>query len=426
MAESHWGGMKSKLITTALACLVSLIILAVLTFVNYHVAVASPGGADFLTHWVGTRGLFHGESPYTQDVAVRVQTIFYGRPALPGENEFLAPYPIYTALIFAPFVLPSNYILARSLWMTFLEICIVVSFSLSFRVTDWKPKTVILGMLCFFFIFWYNSIRSLVNGNIVILDALLFIATLWAVKAKKDPLAGVLLTLSTIKPNLALLPGLLLLIWMAREKRWHFHTWFAISLTVLVVCGMLIVPDWPLQNLANILHYNSYTPPTTVGQALGSWWPEVGHPIGWAVSAVLIGLLAWEWYIASKGDFSHLLWTFTLTLVASQWIGISTDPGNFSIFILPLILVFFSIYKLSHGTIWLGLSLAILLIGLWFLFIKTLRPGLGGLQSPIMFFPLPIFLIGGLYLIRQQYVRVVSNQKGFTKKIRKTGLRYRL
>jgi hypothetical protein len=394
--------MKSTKNPAAIIFLVIIIILVALTAANFRFATTSPGGADFLTHWIGTRGLFHGESPYSSIMALRVQTAFYGRAAINMENEFLDPYPLYTAIFFSPFAMINDFNLARSMWMTFLEISLLVTFLLSLQIVNWKPKTVAMILLTIFFVLWYNSIRSIINGNIVIINALLLTSSLWFVKVKKDSLAGFFLALATIKPNLALLPGILLILWMARAHRWRFIYWFAGSLAALIFAGYLIIPDWLLQNLENILQYNSYTPPTTVGQALSTWFPG-GLQIGWFISAILVLILCYEWFRALNADFSHLLWAFSLTLVFSQWIGISTDPGNFSIFVLPLVYVFSSLHKQPHGTLWLGLILLILVSGLWILFLTTRIIAAMSLQSSIMFFPLPIFLLLGLYIIRRKH-----------------------
>jgi hypothetical protein len=195
---------------------------------------------------------------------------------------------------------------------------------------------------------------------------------------------------------------------MVPQKRWRFVGWFFGSLVVMVLAGMVLVPDWPLQNLKEILRYTSYNPPTTIGTALETWFPGLGRPAGWVISLLLCGLLFWEWKKALWSGFSAFLWAFALTLVASQWIGITTDPGNFIILTLPLVMVLKLLYEMRHGMIFTAITLAFLFFGLWVLFLLTLPPG-GNQQSPIMFFPLPLVLFIGLYVIKHKPLPTVSH-----------------
>jgi hypothetical protein len=389
--------MNSKFLQWLILILLVVILLAGFTWANVNFARISSGGTDFLVHWIGARALLRGETPYGDETALEIQKITYGRPALPGEHELRVAYPIYSALVFSPFALISDYVLARSLWMTFLEIALVGTFLLSLNVVEWRPGRVLLPILLLFSLLWYHAARPLINGNAVAVVALLFTATVWAIKNKRDELAGLFLALATLKPHLALLPVIWSLMWMIPQKRWRFTGWFFGSLVVMVLAGMILVPDWLLQNLREILRYTSYNPPTTIGTALETWFPGFGQPAGWLVSLLLGGLLLWEWKKALRAGFPGFLWAFALTLTVGQWIGITTDPGNFVILTLPLVMVLKPLYEMRQGPLITGITLGFLFVGLWALFLLTLPPG-SNQQNPIMFFPLPLFLFIGLYI----------------------------
>jgi hypothetical protein len=168
-------------------------ILVLITWANYNFVQQNPGGNDFLVHWVGTRALFvDGLSPYSDTVAERIQTLAYGRPALPGEHELRVAYPMYSALVFLPFALISDYELARALWMTILEAALIGLAFLSLKLTRWKMSVWLLPFFLIFSIFWYHSLRPLINGNAVILVALALVAAFAALRNGRDELAGVL------------------------------------------------------------------------------------------------------------------------------------------------------------------------------------------------------------------------------------------
>ena len=393
----------SKSSSRILAIIIAaLLFIVVLLYLNHRLAVASPGGVDFMTHWVGTHALFQGESPYSKAVGVRVQTLYYGHPAEPGANEFLDPYMLHMEIIFAPFALIADYSWARAVWMTFLELATIAIFALSMQIVGWRPRLITLSLYLVYAVLGYHSLRPVINGNVTTVMALFIVCAVWGIRRRRDAAAGILMAFVLAKPNLALVPLLFMSLWTLSVRRWRFVAWLAGSFAFLVLAGMLIIPDWPAQNLANILHYSAYNPPTTIAAALNELLPSLGRWIGYLIYAALSAVLVWEWIKAFGKDFSVFLPAFCLTLVVSQWLWITTDPGNFIILTLPLALVLKFIDESRYGNVLNPALLLLWLVGLWALFLTTFDPSKGNLQSPILFFPLPAALLAGLYLRQQQ------------------------
>lgn len=388
---------KSAQFVIAIYVAAALFVVAILTYLNYRLAVAAPGGVDFLTHYVGTRALFSGESPYSNDVARRVQNLVYGHSALPGENELLDCYFLYLGLVFAPFALIRDYTLARAAWMTLLELSSVAIFIISLRIVAWRPKRWALIMYLVYASLGYETIRPIINGNVTIVIALILVGAVWALKQRRDRVCGLLLALAFGKPNLTVVPILLLLVWSISLKRWHPLVWFVGSISILMIGGMLIIPDWPLQNLSNILRYISYNPPSTLPASINYYLPGPGFWIGNGISILLAVFLARAWIRSLRGDFHILLPVLCITLVASQWLWITTGPGNFIILALPTAQVLKALEERQHGLIWVAASIGTLMCGLWILFLLTVDRSQGNFQSPIMFFPLPLLLMIGMF-----------------------------
>jgi hypothetical protein len=377
--------------------------LVMVTYANYIFVQENPGGNDFLVHWVGTRALMvDGLSPYSDTVAERIQTLAYGRPAEPGEHELRVAYPLYSGLIFLPYALIADYDLARAVWMTTLEAALIGLVFLSLNLTRWKMSLWLLPFFLLFSVFWYHSLRPLINGNAVILVALFLAGAFTAIKSERDELAGILLGLSTIKPHLVLLPIFFVLIWTISSGRWKTLGWMLISLALLSISAALFIPDWPLQNLREILAYISYNPPGTPGAVFETWLPATGRRFGWGLSVILGLILFGEWILSRKKEFRWFLWTGSLTLVISQWIGIQTDPGNFILLFLPLVLVF-AMWEERWGRVGNGviiIVMALLFVLPWVIFLQTVAYGDQPMQHPVMFFPLPMFLLVTLYWVR--------------------------
>lgn len=395
--------LKSKSNKWIIFAVICLAIFAAMTYGNYQFAKSSPGGTDFLVHWMGARNFFTtGTSPYSDDTALKIQTMVYGRAAQAGEHELRVAYPLYSIFFFAPFALISNFTLARALWMSLLEICLVAIVIVSLKLTYWKPKPLIFGVLILFGLISYNGARPLINGNAVIVVTLLYLFSLLLLRDGKDELAGIILAFSTIKPQNVVLLVLFLLFWALCNRRFRFVGYFLGTMVVLVGFSAVLIPDWIVQDLKEVIRYPSYNPPGTVGAVMTAWWGDIGGRLSYVLSGILAVILGLEWWLGRNSKGIYFIWVSLFTVLISQWIGIQTDPGNF-ILLYPAL--FFSLQVISRRwkrdtTLFIISLLSVITIGLWVLFLTTVQNSYQPIQNSILFFPLPILVFFLLYWVR--------------------------
>jgi hypothetical protein len=225
------------------------------------------------------------------------------------------------------------------------------------RVTHWKIANWLFIILILFSILWYHSVRPVINGNPSVLVALFISIAFLAIWQEMDPLAGFLLALTTIKPQMVILLIPFVILWAISRKRWTLIWSFLGSMAILVFSGTLLVLDWIMQNLR-------------------------------------------QWF----------LWTACLTLVITNLIGIRTATANY-VALFPALILILSILDNRwgrNGRIIILVSLPLLFFGLWWLFISTLTISDQPIQHPILFFPLPVLLLIGLYWIRWQAIKSPS------------------
>ena len=401
----------------ALAGILLLVIFAML-WGNYLFVKANPGGNDFVPLYLGPRMHFlHGWSPYGEQTGQAIQELIFGRAATGAEDRHSYVYPLYASYLFLPFALIPEYSLARAAWMTLLEILTLGLTFVSLRQVKWRPAFWLMPILLVFSLLWYHGLRSIINGNAVVLTAFLLGAGLLSLQHERDKLAGIFLALATIKPNLVLIPLLFITVWSISRKRWTLLAWMAASMLILALSGLVLIPDWPLQNLAAIARYPQYTSELTLGETFETWWPLTGPLLHWGLIALLTILLLFEWKAVWEKTETHFLWTISLTLTISQWLDIPTNPGNFNLLFLPLMVVFAALSKRwgRRGELLTLTSLFLLFLGLWGLFLTTIeytasQPS----QNPLMFIPLPLFLLIALYAVRAWVV------SGYEQNINKT------
>ena len=210
--------------------------------------------------------------------------------------------------LFLPFSLIKNYILARAVWMTALELALIIMAFIAINLAGWKPPLWLQGVILLFSLIWYHAIRGIVNGNAVIFIALMLTSIFLLMRDDKDRPAGFLLAITTIKPQLVVLLIPFIIVWALYQKRWTLIKWFFGTLAALVLIGIFLIPDWILQNLWEILKYPAYNPAGTLAAALSEWSPGLESQLKWGILIVLGTLLLYEWWTGRKGSFERFLW----------------------------------------------------------------------------------------------------------------------
>lgn len=379
-----------------------------ISWANYRFSSQNPGGNDFLSRWVGTRYfLLNGWSPYSTQTSEMIQNMAYGQIADDEEDKMLFVYPFYSIILYAPLAVIGNYALARALWMTLLQLALILITAISLSLTKWKPPGWLLTGILVFSLLWYHGLRPTINGNASILVALFLVMALLSIRNERDIAAGFWLAMSTIKPQMVVLVIPLTLVWAIAKQRRTLIASFLSGMGLLLAVFSTLIPDWIIQNIKQILMYPGYTLPGTPGEIFLEWLPGIGVRLGWLVTILFVIVLVIEWRAVISQDYHWFFWTFSLTLVITNLIGIRTATENFIAMFPALILVFSIIQERwsRYGGWIIMLNLFILFIGLWLIFLLTLQYGDQPIQSSILFFPLPIYLILALYWVRWWAIR---------------------
>ena len=402
------GRYKSELTFFAIILAVCALLVG-LTWANFRYVVENPGGNEFLPRWLGTRlFLLEGQSPYSETTSDSIRGFVNEGGLIDSDiDQVLFAYPFYSIYIFAPYSLIPEYNVARAVWMTTLEISLILLVAASLSLARWKVGTIILAALLIFALLWYHSVRALINGDASILCALLIAASFLAIRAEQDGLAGFLLALSTIKPQIVILLVVFILIWGASHQRWALVWSLLGSLALLIASTSLFIPTWIWQNLVQLVANLTNNISGTPGAILVEWVPGVGSQLGWGITILIAGLLIWEWRGALGKDFHWFFWVACLTLVGTNLIGIRTATANY-IVLFPALILILATWDRDWGLIGkilIGLSLGGLFFGLWWLFLMTVGPIDRTAQQSIMFFPFPLYLLLSLYWVRWWVLR---------------------
>lgn len=364
---------------------------------NYSFVRQSPGGNDFLARWTGAHyWLVEGVNPYDEEVSLAAQTMIYGRPADPSKGEDIAHfvYPLPAMLFFGPFgFLP--FPMARAIWMTILEICLVVIGLIGLRLARWSPDRFTQAFIILFSILWYHGARSVIVGQFAVIEAVLIALALLAIQSELDEAAGIVLALTITKPQMSFLIIPFVLIWSIRARRLKIVGWFLGWTTVLIAGSLIALPSWPLGWLGQLLSYSSYTDLGSPISILTNFLPGGGGTVNLILTGLLSLYLLWEWIMAAGKEDPWFQWTAALTIVITNLIAFRTATTNF-VGMLPALLIIFKTWEDRWDKGGLIASLITLLglsVGLWALFLGTVQ---GNVEDAVMYLPLPILALIGL------------------------------
>lgn len=390
------------LVCLLIACLGGLI------WANMQYVHAQPVEKDFLVPWLGARTFIqYGDSPYGEPATQRAQILYYGRLAEPDQDPLVLWLPFPVELFYFPIALVSNYVLARAIWMTCLEIALGSLGFISLKLVDWKPGRGFLPVVLISPILWIYGVISLASASAAGIIALAFAGFLISIHSDKDELAGGLLLVLVSAARVTGIFFILITWWIIYQRRWRIFTGFFMGLGILLGLSFLFLPNWFMPFFRGLLIHYSFNPGISLADILASWSPIVGSRLGWVISGVLGFLLLFEWGNSLRKDFRSFIWTTSLTLAATPLLGIPMKPDEYLFMFIPF-LVFLSI--LAERWTWLkrwgiGVILLVTIVsGIWFFANSFIGSGTGSLPKSVLMLGLPVLLVIGLYWMRWWFI----------------------
>ncbi|MBI9035639.1 MAG: DUF2029 domain-containing protein [Bacteroidales bacterium] len=382
----------------------AILFISLLTWANFNYSKGNPGGYDFLTHWIGTRELFfEGSSPYNEQAVEKVQEFTKFDNASIEQKNFDFEYPLYSVAVYFPFALIPDFIFARALWMTLLEVSLILIVYFSFRLVNWEPGILKYGLILLFILIDFHSLYALINGNMIILITLFITVGVFALKIKADELAGVLLALSTIKLDISILILVFIFSWALKNQRLKMVGWFFATLLVLSLSTMLLQSNWILEFLLAYLRNFGEVGKSTIANALVGIFPGLSDWLTWVIAGLFSINLLMEWRAIRKNmKLSSFLWVLGLTMVIVFWIGIPSGPIDF-ILLFPVLIFIFSLWDgrwKSGGLFFILASILLLGGGIWLLVFQKLKLGVLPYENTSLFLPLPAYLYILLYWVK--------------------------
>jgi Glycosyltransferase family 87 len=282
-------------------------------------------GNDFYQVWLTSRQwLRQGRDPYSPEMTREIQTGLYGRlldPNRPGDpvDRRVFPYPVFTDVLFWP-AAEFPFAPVRVAVVCVLAALTLASVLLWLRALDWRLTGKWLAVILLLSLCSYPALEGLYAAQLGLFVAFQLAASLLALQRHRFLLAGILMALTTIKPQVTMLAIVYLLIWSLHD--WRGRGRFCIglfsTLTLLMGASLAVLPHWIQSWTHTVLAYRHYTRPPLVTEVLtsplGSRWGTPATFVLTAASIILAMVLAWRNRAATSGSFAFWI---TLTLLLS-------------------------------------------------------------------------------------------------------------
>ena len=299
---------------------------------------------DLYSPWFGSRELLlNGRNPYGPQVTREIQMKFYGRVieqsySPPGGtiDEQRFAYPVYAAFLLAPAVRLQFEQVQR--WApAVLGSLSAASVLLWLAVLRWRLSTLDALVLILFVLNSPQIVQGLRLRQLGLVVGFIIALAVWCVARNHLWIAGVLLALSTIKPQMVVL----LLVWFAIwslgdwRARWRLPTGFFGSLVILVVAGEIVLPGWLGYFFNGLQAYWRYGPTKSLLRLI------LGGPLAQVFSGLLacaFVVLAWRkrTFSADSKEFAGTLaGSFLVETIALPLLS----PFNQVLLLLPVILI---------------------------------------------------------------------------------------
>jgi Glycosyltransferase family 87 len=256
-------------------------------------------GNDFYPIWLTSRqALMEQHDAYGAAMTRKIQIGLFGRP-LSANNPQDPPidyrtfaYPAYADLIFWPLA-TVPFATLRVLLAPLLVSLTVVSILFWSGAVGWRGSLIQIIFAIILTLCSYPVLEGMFAEQPGLILGFFFAVAMFALHRGRLLLAGILMALTTIKPQMTALAILYLLLWSLCDwrRRGRFAITFLSTMGTLIAASLLVWPHWISAWVHVILGYHRYATPPLISELLGR--SSVGP---WLIVAFLImaAILGWR------------------------------------------------------------------------------------------------------------------------------------
>jgi hypothetical protein len=302
---------------------------------------------DVTPRWVGTKNLLSsGVDPYSEQGCALIEEAFFGRSLGPEDEGRVKDrqhfaYPLHVIFLYAPTVIMDFPDALLLLWMAGF-VMFIVSLVLWSRMAGLENRSYAFLLIPFFLSWPQVYIGLQARQPLFFVFFFISLGTYLSVHSEKKIshwIAGVLLFLSTVKPQNSVIPvAYLLLLWLPsmgdNDRTRSVWLGFLSMMGVSLIVTLVLVPGWPGEFVQALLRYRNYAGTTGAESVWGGGRLATAASLFFVIGAFVMGLMSYR----LKESSLHL-WVFSYGLMLQCLIF----PAHLYVFVMgiPLVLVIF-------------------------------------------------------------------------------------
>lgn len=376
---------KNKLLTRAVVAIFALLVIVyVIQGVRsaYRFYPSNLGyqvrAFDVTPRWIGTKNLLYFRiDPYSEQGSDLIEEAFFGRPLKPEDEGIVKDrqhfaYPLHVIFLYAPTVVMSFPNALLVIWIAGF-LMYIASVWIWFKLTGLNKVAYFFALIAFFLTWPQMYIGLQARQPLIVVFFLISLGVYLIVCGKKKTsyiVAGIVLFLSTVKPQNSLIPvAYLLILWLPSmgDKYRTESVWlgFLGMSVVSLILTQWLVPGWVGEFLQGLSDYRGYAGTTGAESLWGKGMVSVSMSILFVIAAMAIGigsyrvsryevhLIVFSYLLILQGLVfpSHLytvMMGIPLTVLSLDRLIRGFDkPNKFLTYVTPviLILVFYAVYR---------------------------------------------------------------------------------
>jgi hypothetical protein len=313
--------------------------------VNVEIGTMKAELGDLYSPWLGTRDLLlYGRNPYSPAVSHEIQMAFYGRivtqapevSAQDAVDEQRFAYPVYVVFLMAP-TANVTFIEVQTWAPVVLALFTAIGVLLWLDIVRWFPSWPAAAAVFLLVLSTPPIVQGLRLRQLGLVVGFLLALAAWCVSRNLLGTAGIVLAVSTIKPQMVVLPLVWFVCWAVGDwrKRWRLLAAFVATLAALIGAGELVLPGWLRYFVEGLRAYRQYAyrPPLLE--------LAVGNPLGEMLSgAVIVSILAFAWKNRREAGDSPQFTTVLATFLIASLLTMPLYPlFNQLLLVLPVIIL---------------------------------------------------------------------------------------
>jgi Glycosyltransferase family 87 len=287
-------------------------------------------GDDFYPVWLTTREwrLKHLDL-YGPEMTREIQIGLFGRaldarnPADPPTDYRQFAYPAFTDLILWPATM-IDFPGLRVALAILLPLLTAASIKFWMLALDWRIAPVWFAVVVLVGLCNYQLLEAFFAEQPGLFVGFFMASAALALRRDRLVLAGALMSLTLIKPQMTLLATIYLLLWSSgNRRRARFWIGFFPVAICMTVGSLLIWPHWITEWVRILLGYHRYAMPPLVGVLLG---PALNVLAGSLIVLLLVACTAPAWKNRNASPDTEIFWLTLSLLLAVTTVAIL--PGQ--------------------------------------------------------------------------------------------------